>query len=207
MSDAQDGKKRGKRKASPPADEKPRCGATRKGGELPDCRIVLEPGQLKCKFHGGASPQARRQQAARALDAQLQHVIRGMDIKPVENPLIALSHLAGEIIAWKDLVAAHVGELKDKLRYEGEHAEQIRGEVILYERSLDRAVHVLSQIARLKIDERLAAISEAQVLQMTRILEGSLDAIGLTYDQKRVAFAEMSRLARKQAMSGLPATG
>jgi hypothetical protein len=204
MSETQDGKTRkhgGKMETT-----KPRCGAaTKTKGRT--CRNILQPGEKRCKFHGGASPQAKRKAAERVLEEQVKHAIEGMEIKPVENPLIALSHLAGEIIAWKDLMATHVAALKDKLRYEGEHAEQIRGEVLLYERSLDRAVAVLAQIARLKIDERLAAINEAQVKQMSRILEGALDAVGLPYAQKRTAFAEMSRLARKASMSGLPATG
>lgn len=204
MSNAQDGKK-GKNGGRTESD-KPRCGAatrSRKG----TCRNFPKEGLTRCDLHGGASPQARRKAAERLLDAQIKHAIEGMDVKPVENPLVALSMLAGEIIAWKDLLATHVAGLKDKLRYEGEHAEQIRGEVTLYEKALDRCVTVLSQIARLKIDERLAAINEAQVRQMGRILEGTLDALGMSYDQKRAAFTEMSRLARKAAMSGLPAAG
>lgn len=204
MSTTQDGKKR--RPGGRVESDKPRCGADTKttGGK---CRNFLELGQLRCKLHGGASPQARRKQAERVLENQVKHAIEGMDIKPVENPLTALSQLAGEIIAWKDLMAAHVAKLRDDLRYAGEHAEQIRGEVLLYERSMDRAVAVLAKIAQLKIDERLAAISEAQVRQMSRILEGALDALGLSYDEKRKAFAEMSRLARKASMAGLPAVG
>lgn len=204
MSDTQDGaqRKRGGQRES----DKPRCGADTKttGGT---CRNFLEPGQLRCKLHGGASPQARRKQAERVLEAQVKSEIEGMVITPVENPLTALSMLAGEILAWKDLMATHVAKLKDNLRYQGEHAEQIRGEVTLYEKALDRSVAVLAQIARLKIDERLAAIQEAQVQQMARILEGTLDKLGMSYDQKREAFAEMSRLARKASMGGLPATG
>lgn len=204
MSDTQDGaqRKRGGQRES----DKPRCGADTKTTDG-TCRNFLEEGQLRCKLHGGASPQARRKQAERVLEAQVQHAIEGMDVKPVENPLTALSMLAGEIIAWKDLMATHVAALKDRLRYEGEHAEQIRGEVLLYERSMDRAVAVLAQIARLKIDERLAAINEAQVKTMSRILEGTLDKLGMSYDQKRQAFAEMSRLSRKAAMAGIPAAG
>lgn len=200
MSDAQDGKKRKTESA------KPRCGAKTKttGGT---CRNFLEEEQLRCKLHGGASPQARLKQAERVLEKQVQHAIAGMDIRPVDNPLTALSQLAGEIIAWKDLLASHVALLKDNLRYSGEHAEQIRGEVTLYERGMDRAVAVLAKIAQLKIDERLAAITESQVQQMSRMLDGTLDVLGLDYEQKRIAFAELSRLARKQAMAGLPAAG
>lgn len=186
---------------------RPRCGAETRSADKHPCRKYLEDGQVRCKHHGGASPQAKRKAAERVLESQVQHAIAGMDIEPVTNPLTALSQVAGEIIAWKDLMATHVAGLKDKLRYEGEHAEQIRGEVLLYERAMDRAVAVLAQIARLKIDERLAAITEAQVQAMGRLLEGGLDVLGVSYDDKRKAFAEMSRLARKHAMAGLSAAG
>lgn len=205
MSSTQDDKprKRGGKRVS----SKPQCGAETRRADKRPCQRYLQPGEKRCKNHGGASPQAKRKAAERVLEEQVKHAIEGMDIKPVENPLTALSQLAGEIIAWKDLMAIHVVRLKDTLRYGTEHAEQIRGEVLLYERGMDRAVAVLAQIARLKIDERLAAINEAQVKQMSRILEGALDALGLGYEQKRAAFAEMSRLARKASMSGLPAAG
>lgn len=204
MSDPQDGSKR--KRGGRIESDKPRCGAdTRTTNGT--CRNFLEPGQLRCKLHGGASPQARRKQAERVLEAQVKREIHGMEITPVENPLTALSMLAAEIIAWKDLMAAHVATLKNDLRYAGEHAEQIRGEVTLYEKALDRSVAVLAQIARLKIDERLAAINEAQIKTISRILEGVLDKLGMNYDQKREAFAEMSRLARKASMAGIPASG
>jgi hypothetical protein len=205
MSDTQDGEK--PRRGGKIESNKPQCGAETRTADKHPCRKYLEPGQLRCKWHGGASPQARRKAAERVIEEQVQHAIEGMDIKPVDNPLTALSMLAGEILAWKDLMATHVATLKDNLRYAGEHAEQIRGEVTLYEKSLDRAVTVLGQIARLKIDERLAAINEAHVNQMSRILEGCLDELGLSYEQKRAAFATMSRLARKASMAGLPAAG
>lgn len=209
MSNAQDGKKRrrGTYGGGTWDSDKPRCGARLKSTDDHTCRRILKPGEKRCKLHGGASPQAKRKAAERVLEEQVKHAIEGMDIQPVKNPLEALSQLAGEILAWKDLMAAHVAKLKDTLRYEGEHAEQIRGEVTLYEKAMDRSVAVLAQIARLKIDERLAAISEAQVQTMSRILEGTLDKLGMSYDQKRVAFAEMSRLSRKAAMAGLPAAG
>lgn len=205
MSDTQDGAK--PKRGGGQKNGKPQCGAATRRADKRKCRRYLQEGEKRCKLHGGASPQAKRKTAERVLDAQIKHAISGMDIKPIGNPLVALSTLAAEILAWKDLIAAHVEKLKGDLRYETEHSEQIRGEVTLYERALDRSVAVLAKIAQLKIDERLAAINEAQVQQMTRILEGSLDALGMSYDQKRQAFAEMSRLARKAAMAGLPAAG
>lgn len=208
MSGTQDGgQSKRERRGGYDKSDKPRCGAETRRADKRECRRILRPGQLRCDSHGGAAPLARRKEAERALEIEAKEVMKGMDIIPVENPLVALSMLAGEILAWKDLMAAHVAKLNDTLRYQGEHAEQIRGEVTLYEKALDRSVTVLAQIARLKIDERLAAISEAQIKQMAIILEGALDALGLDYDQKRKAFGELSRLARKSHMAGLSAAG
>ena len=193
--------------AKPPGFKRT-CGAqtrtTEHGG---GCRKPIKKTQKRCKIHGGGAPRARAKEHERELEQAANAAIQGMDIKPVDNPLVALSQVAGEILAWKDLMATHVAKLNDKLRYEGEAAEQIRGEVTLYERAMDRAVQVLAAIGRLKIDERLAAITDAQVRQMGIILEGALSALGLDYEQKRTAFAEMSRLARKADMGRLPAAG
>jgi hypothetical protein len=188
------------------AARKPReCGAqTRSGGA---CKKPLRRNQKRCKLHGGASPQAVAQERARDLEDEARGVFADLDVTPVDNPLAALSQLAGEVLAWKDLLSQHVARLQDSFRYEGEAAEQIRGEVLLYERGMDRALQVLAAISRLKIDERLAAIEQAKVQQMARILEGALDEIGLDYETKRKAFAEMSRLARKVEMGRLPAAG
>lgn len=209
MSEPQDGAK--PREASKLSNrrksDKRRCGAKTRGEGNPPCLNFPQGDQTRCKFHGGKTPQAIAGGKKRAVEREAQAVMRELNVQPVHNPLQALSELAGEILTWKDLMAAHVANLQDKLRYEGEHAEQIRGEVTLYERSMDRAVTVLAAIGRLKIDERLAAITEAQIKQMAQILEGALNALGMDYDQKRVAFEEFARLSRKASMGRLPAAG
>lgn len=83
---------------------------------------------------------------------------------PVDNPLVMLAELAGEILATKNIFRDRLGRLsEDAWRHtDARGAEQLRAEVALYERALDRSARILADIARLKIDERLAAISEAQ---------------------------------------------
>lgn len=157
------------------------------------------PGQKVCTKHGGASPQAQQAAARRIAEEQAREAMEKLGWQPVDDPLSALAELAGEIIAWKDLLRGKVEELQGAFRYETEFNEAIRGEVQLFERALDRAVHVLAVIAKLNIDERLAAITERQARMLEDALFAAFDAAGLGLrdaDQKEaVARAFSSKLA------------
>jgi len=132
-------------------------------------------------MHGGAAPQVRAAAAERQLDARLERLVGQLEGERCDNPLEALAQLAGEILAWKDLVRQRVSELQD-LRYasNGPVGEQIRGEVILFERALDRCVKVLGMIARLDLDTRLAKITEEQAINLVRAVEVGITAAGLS---------------------------
>ena len=115
---------------------------------------------------------------------------------PVTDPLTALSRLAGEITRWKDVVASHVADLKGLSYSSAEAGEQIRGAVVLYERAMDRCVQVLASIAKLNIDERLAAISERQAALVERAVTATLDTLNLDPEQKREALRTLGRHLR-----------
>lgn len=158
----------------------PRCGAkTRSDGK---CKRHPANGSKRCRFHGGNSPQViakhQREQHQQQVEKEIQKALLDLDIRPVENPLTALKLLAGEVIAWKDALLQKV-QLLDKLRYSTEFNEQIRGEVLLYERALDKCATVLATIARLNIDERLAAVEERQVKMLEDGLFAAFEAAGI----------------------------
>lgn len=132
-----------------------------------------------CRFHGGASPHVQRKARERRLENQVRNLFNRMEITPVDDPLTELSHLAGQVVAWKDHLAAMVDNLKSQYRYETEFNEAIRGEVALFERALDRCAQVLGLIAKLNIDERLAAITERQAKMLEDGLFAAFDAAGL----------------------------
>lgn len=132
-----------------------------------------------CRFHGGASPHVKRKAMERRLEEQVRNLFNRLDIKPVDDPLTELSHLAGQVVAWKDHLAGMVDNLKNQYRYETEFNEAIRGEVALFERALDRCAQVLGMIAKLNIDERLAAITERQAQALENGLFAAFDAAGL----------------------------
>jgi hypothetical protein len=98
---------------------------------------------------------------------------------PVTNPLEALLLLGGEVLAWKNLLGDRVARLRaEEWRWEGRLAEQTRAEVVLYERSLDRAGSLLVAISRLDLDERVARVNarvtELQGLTLLAALEATL---------------------------------
>lgn len=170
-----------------------RCGAARRDGGvcgIPAGRGTEHPGIGRCKLHGGSTPTHAAAAARQLLERDARAALERLDVQPVGDPLRALQALAGEVLAWKDVLAGYVAELR-ALGYRGGMAgEQIRAEVVLYERAMDRATAVLVAIARLNIDERLARVTEAQRLLVVRAVEAGLSAAGITgpaaIDAKRV---------------------
>ena len=122
-------------------------------------------------------------------EQQARRELARLNLPPVENALTALAQITAEAIGWKDRMAGVVNDLTS-LRYESEGeggGEQLRAEVALWERALDRCEKFLTSMARLSIDERLAAIDEQQAAFVLSVLEAALDSIGIQPEQKRRA--------------------
>jgi hypothetical protein len=183
--------------------EKRRCTAhkkTKDGSKGPRCRAWALKGQTVCRVHGGAAPQnlaaGERRVAEQRLEEETRRALAILDVPAVENPLTALSELAGQVIAWKDALAERVNELR-YIRYSDDKgAEQLRSEVALYERAMDRCVNVLGTIGRLRIDERLAAISEQQATVVIGAIEAALTHAGVTGQAASAAKAVAARHLR-----------
>lgn len=158
-----------------------RCKARRSTDGEP-CEAYAMSGALVCRSHGGASPQARRGSADRMAAEQALTELSRRGFAPVENPLEALALIAGEILAVKDIFRERVAQLREEAwRYgDAKGGEQLRAEISLYERALDRSAKVLADIARLKIDDRLTAITEQQGQTLAAILTAVLNQLDLT---------------------------
>ncbi|MEU1556775.1 hypothetical protein ABZ517_29310 [Streptomyces scabiei] len=137
----------------------------------------------------------------RQVEVEARQVLAELGVAPVEDPLAQLLKLAGEVLAWQRATAALVNGLEDGIRYRGANgAEQLRAEIALYERAMDRAVAVLSAIARLNIDERLVAVTEKQADAMVGAINAALAAAGVDGDRAakaRVAAARHLRLVKE----------
>lgn len=167
----------------PDPSNKPRCrGHTPRG----PCRNFPVKGSTVCRMHGGAARQVRRKAAERVAGDRAQRMAEryAPAAEPISDPLSALLTLAGEIAGFKDFVGARVAELRaESWRYEGINAEQLRAELALYERSLDRAARVLVDINRLDLEERLVRVSERQAEQVAAVVTGVLDELDLSPEQ------------------------
>ncbi|ACU71766.1 hypothetical protein Caci_2857 [Catenulispora acidiphila DSM 44928] len=118
---------------------------------------------------------------------------------PVDNPLTELANLAGRARAWMELLQGRVeklledfddaeerrdregGNAKNRgIRYQAGAGEQLRAEVSLYERSMDRLGKFLADYGRLGIDERLAKITESQAERVIAAIDAALAHAGVT---------------------------
>ena len=125
-------------------------------------------------MHGGRTAKARE----RAAEEEARKQIARLDLPPVEDPLSELAKVCAQVVAWKDSMAGRVNEL-NSLRYSTEGGEQLRAEVALWERALDRCERFLTAMARLDIDERLAKISEARAEMIITVFAAALERAGV----------------------------
>lgn len=151
----------------------PRCTATSKrSGQR--CKRLPSPGAKTCYIHGGKTAKA----AGRVAEQQARTELARLDLPPVEDALSELAKITGQVIGFKDQVAERVNELTS-IRYSTEGGEQLRAEVALWERALDRCERFLTAMARLNIDERLAKISGERAEFIFTVLTTALDRVGI----------------------------
>lgn len=166
-------------------DDSTRCGARTRREDGGPCRLAPVPGGTRCRFHGGRTPQAQKAAARRLAEVDVMKAVGEVIGRPVANPLEALSLLGGQCLALKDRLAEMVADL-DGVTI-GEGSEQVRAEILLFERALDRCANVLAVIARLNIDERLAVISERQADVIIGAVDAILDHLGIRNPAEREA--------------------
>lgn len=165
--------------------------------------------------HGGLLPRVKAAAARNVAEEKIRRSIAGTGAAPVDDPYAELARLAGQVVHWKDTLAAIVDSMSGaaecsecgasvpgagEWRYEasGAGTEQMRSELALFERALDRCGATLGMIAKLNIDERLARISERQADVVVRAVDAAIAAAGITGDealQARVVVARELRAA------------
>jgi hypothetical protein len=163
-------------------------------GQPDHCTRIATRGTVPpvCASHGARQGSLTSQNAARrviedqainrleAIMSDDADAIRILNPEPIGNPLTALLDLAAEIRALREIMRDRVFAIKaGDWRYRGREAEMVRAEIILYERAQEREAHILIQIAKLKIDERLAAISERRMARMEQAMDIALKGSGL----------------------------
>lgn len=165
---------------------------------------ATKPGNKLCGLCIGvlkrSHPNVRRDVIKQEIEVESRRLLRELiaqnDIK-IElrewdkdfNPFDALLEIAQEQYAWKDICLAKISKLKeDEWRWDGDRAgEQIRSEIALYERAIDRTTKTLERIARLGIEERLMRIAERQVAIVETAIVRTLQELDLPVDMQAKA--------------------
>jgi hypothetical protein len=178
------------------------CGATKRQGDgccrKPAGWGTSHPGRGRCRLHGGST----RSQTRRAVDEQIEErarvIVGQLGTRPVENPLAELQQLAGRVLAWEHAIGRMVNDLTS-LRYETEFGEQLRSEVALLERAMDRCERVLVAMARLDIDERLVKITQRQADLLNGVVLGAFADVGLSREMQDAVRPAIARRLRAVA--------
>ena len=182
---------------SDPSSRRRCTGKTKRG----PCIKPPVRGATVCTSHGGSAPQVKAKAQERVAEEEARRALGKLSavlgpVEPVQNPLLELSKIAGEALLWKQVIAERVAEL-EQLRYQGAGGEQVRAEIALFERALDRCSTVLANIVRLNIDERLATITDRQGHIIAAVITSVLEQLDLgdKADQVRELVAvELERL-------------
>jgi len=99
--------------------------------------------------------------------------LKSYGFTPVSDPLTALADLAGEVTAMKQYFLGRVNALREEelTSQTTLGAEQVHAILSAYERALDRCARVLTDMAKLNLDERLVRVNEAVARGLGRTLD------------------------------------
>lgn len=113
---------------------------------------------------------------------KVNDVVEGTIVYP-DNPFDALNQTLINVRHFQELVERKLNAMAE----EGEDwrftdksgAEQLRSEVALYERSLERMAKVAVAISKLNLEERFAKLSEQQAMSVIYIINEVFKRVGL----------------------------
>ena len=151
------------------------------------CKRHAATGQAVCAIHGAKAPQAQAAAVQRIAQAEaeawlLEHIKDAPPMTSLREVYDELLAVAGTAAAWRKVMQERVSEMQS-LGYQGITGEQIKAEVVLFERALDRSAKIMDLIARLNIDERKQAIDEQTGAKVAEGIRRILARLDLTDDQ------------------------
>jgi hypothetical protein len=145
-----------------------------------------------CQAHGAGTSLSKRTSQRREVTEKLvdsvQKILDEQDFPVISDPFTALAELAGEILAFKNILRDKVNELTDWRSYGGVAGEQVDVLIQTYERALDRTERTLSKMSSLDLTERIAhlhaRIDETTVKMIDKAMKNALGRVDVTDDQK-----------------------
>lgn len=158
------------------------CGARKRQGSglcaKPAGWGTSHPGFGSCKLHGGSTAAGTKH----AAEAESRHLLGRLVAvrEPVQDPFVELRRIGAIALTWMEACQEAITDLKNFRFLDAKGAEQLRSEIPMFERSMDRAANLLASIAKLGLDEREVAVSEAKATMLLRALEAGLAENGIT---------------------------
>lgn len=152
------------------------------------CKRAPIDGGTVCATHGGRAPQVRaaaeRRLLAQAVEADAKAILAQEGLGPIEDPLQALAELASQARALMLAAGARVNALSS-VRYESvTGTEQLRSEMAILERAMDRTGRFLEVLQRLDYEGQRVRLAEDQGALVWDAVQRILDALGLTKEQR-----------------------
>ena len=157
-------------------------------------------GGTVCMMHGGRASHVKAKAALRLLELEAEAVVSRLDVGPVDNPLLELKKLAGRTLAWEQLFEQKRKEITEWRYTHGASGEQLRAEVSVVERAMDRCAHILVAIAKLNLDERLVRLEESKAALVEQLILDVFTDLKLTDAQIREGRISVGR--RLRAITG-----
>lgn len=176
-----------------------RCTATSKqSGER--CKRQASPGQTTCTSHGSRAPQniaaaERRIAEAQAVEWMLKHIKDAAPMASLGDVYEELLAVGGTARAMRQVMQQRVSELQTT-GYQGVTGEQVKADVVLLERALDRSAKVSELIARLNLDERIVRHDEARIRNQAEAVQAGLEAAQLSEEQRTTVIRVMLQQLR-----------
>lgn len=166
------------------------CTAHKTNGD--PCGSWAMRGQMVCYRHGGAAPQNRRAAENRLAEVQAAKTIEELADAPpmasITDVYDWLLQIAGTAKTWSEILQTRVAKLQ-KLGDESNAfmGTQIKADVMLFERALDRSAKLGEALVRLDLEGRKQALDERVVGQLVSVLRLVLGDLNLTDEQAMVA--------------------
>lgn len=138
------------------------------------------PGVGRCKLHGGSTPHQVAGAVVVLEDRRARSILARLEQpEPIDHPVLELLKLAAEASEFQRILRERLNELHSLETTDTLGTERERAVVVLYERALDRNARLLTDMAKLGLQERALRVNEETAGRVMQALVEALRRAGL----------------------------
>lgn len=159
-------------------DDRQRCKAhSSRTGER--CKKARMHGATVCGSHGGRARQVKGAADRRRVETAVWDLVTAEGVEEIADPVAEFQQLVAEARAFQKAMQKRIADLSE-WRYRSDlGAEQLRSEVALYERAMDRVAKLLADWQRLGFESRMVQVQEAQQRETAEFMRRVVAAFGI----------------------------